>query len=116
MELLVELPELRPGEPPTTLTVEGVGVRQISSEPAGGVGQETQWDVRVAVDAAPGPAELRLIASFADGESVEVRRAVTVVPAADDDGTPVAALAAAVVALAALVGAAVVLRRRPRGP
>jgi hypothetical protein len=115
MDLLVELPELRPGEPPTSLTVEGDDIRQLSSEPAGRVGRETQWDVRVAVDAAPGPGELRLIASFADGEAVEVRRAVTVVPAADDDATPFGAIAAASVSLLALLAAAVVLRRRPRG-
>lgn len=116
VELLVELPELRPGEPPTALDVGGAGVRQLSSRPAGRGGQETQWNVRVAIDAPPGPAELLLTASFADGEVVEVRRAVTVVPATgDDDATPWAAVAAATVALAALVGAAIVLRRRPRG-
>jgi len=115
VELLVELPELRPGEPPTALSVGGDDVRQLSSRPAGRAGQETQWSVRIAIDAPPGPAELLLTASFADGEVVEVRRAVTIVPAtADDDATPFAAFAAAAVALAALVGAAIVLRRRPR--
>ena len=116
VELFVELPELRPGEPPTSLDVGGPGVRQLSSRPAGRLGQETQWTVRVAVDAEPGPTELLLTASFDDGETVEIRRAVTVVPAAADDGTPAGAVVAAVVALAALVAAAVVLRRRPREP
>ena len=114
VELLVELPELRPGEPPTALSVGGDDVRQLSSRPAGRAGQKTQWSVRIAIDAPPGPAELLLTASFADGEVVEVRRAVTIVPATADDATPFAAFAAAAVALAALVGAAIVLRRRPR--
>src|SRR5215203_4825797 len=95
MDLLVELPELRPGEPPTALAVAGDDIRQLSSELTGRVGRETQWNVRVAVDAAPGPGELRLIASFADGGTVAVRRAVTVVPATGDDGTPYGAIAAA---------------------
>jgi hypothetical protein len=112
VDLLVELPELRPGDPPTALDVRGAAVRQISSRAAGRVGVETQWRVRVAVVAEPGPSELRLRASFADGRVVEVRRAVTVVPAEADGGVPVAAAAAAAAGLLALLGAAVVLRRR----
>jgi hypothetical protein len=112
VDLLVELPELRPGAPPTALAVRGPAVEQISSRAAGRAGVETQWRVRVSVVAAPGPSELRLVASFADGEVVEVRRAVTVVPAAEGGGVPPAAVTAATVALLALIGAAIVLRRR----
>ena len=112
LELLVELPELRPGDPPTALDVRGPAVEQIASRAAGRNGVETQWRVRVSVVAEPGSSELLLLASFADGEVVEVTRAVTIVPPAGDDGVPVAAVVAAAVALLALLGAAVVLRRR----
>jgi hypothetical protein len=114
VELQVELPELRPDATPAELDVSGPGVRQLSSEAAGRAGEETRWRVRVLVTAAPGPTTLLLRARFDDGGSVEVRRAVTVVPAGADDGSgvPVAAVAAALVALGALLGAAVLLRRR----
>ncbi len=112
VDLSVELPELRPGELPTSLTVSGDGVRQLRSRAAGTFGRETRWEVRVHVGAAPGPTELVLRAGFADGDTVEVRRIVTVVPArADADGLPVAAAALAAFGLAALVAAAVFLRR-----
>jgi hypothetical protein len=114
IDLLVELPELRPGAPPTALEVRGSGVRQVSSRAAGRAGVETRWRVRVAVDAEPGPSELRLLASFAGGEVVEVRRAVTVVPGGDEDGVPLAGATAAVLGLLALMAAVVVLRRRPQ--
>jgi hypothetical protein len=113
LELRVELPELRPDASPTGLEVSAPGVRQLSSSPAGRVGEETRWRVRVVVDAEPGPVTLVLRALFADGRSVEVRRTATVVPPGTDGGSPpVAAIAAAVLGLAALLGAAVLLRRR----
>ena len=113
VELLVELPGLRPGEPPVALDVRGPAVEQIASRADGRVGVDTRWRVRVAVVAPPGASQLRLVASFADGEVVEVSRAVTVVPAADADAVPLPAVAAAAAGLLALLGAAVVLRRRP---
>jgi hypothetical protein len=116
VELRVELPELRPDVTPTGLEVLGEGLRQLTSSPAGRVGEETRWRVRIRVDAPPGPVDVVLRALFADGRHVDVRRVVTVVPAgAGGDSPPVAAIAAATVALAALVGAAVLLRRRAAG-
>ena len=113
--LRVELPDLRPGDPPTGLAVSGEGVRQLESESAGTFGRETRWRVRIHVGAAPGPTELLLTAGFADGSTVEVRRRVTVVPASgDDDGLPLAATAFAALGLLSLVAAAVFLRRPRR--
>ena len=112
--LRVELPQLRPGGPPSALAVSGAGVRQLSVEPTGLAGVESRWRARVRVDTAPGPLTLVLRAQFADGASVEVRQAVTVVPARARAGPAVpggllAGLAAAAVAIAA--AAAFVLRR-----
>ena len=115
VDLEIELPELRPGGPPTSLGVSGDGVRQLESRAAGTRGPETRWEVRVHVSAAPGPTELVLRAGFADGSTVEVRRVVTVVPArGDGDGLPVPAAALAALGLAGLVAAAVILRRPRR--
>lgn len=115
VELRIELPELRPGEPPAGLEVLGPGVRQLSSQADGRRGQETRWRVRVAVDAAPGLTELTLRASFADGSVVDVERAVTVVPASESGGgTPLAAFVAAGLGLVVLLAAAVALRRPRR--
>jgi hypothetical protein len=112
VELRIELPQLRPGEPPTAVDVLGAGIRQLSSRADGRRGDETRWRVRVAVVAEPGPIELVLRARFEDGRSVDVRRTATVVPAAPDEGPPTAAIAVAVAGLAGLFGAAVLLRRR----
>jgi hypothetical protein len=114
LTLRVELPRLRPGPPPTRLAVSGRGVRQLSAEAAGLVGVESRWRVRVRVDAAPGPVTLLLRAEFADGESVVVRHAVTVVPARPGDGTSSAALLAGAAAVIAAVGGAALLVRRAR--
>jgi len=116
VDLRVELPELRPGDPPTSLAVSGEGVRQLESDAAGTFGRETRWRVRIHVGAAPGPTELLLTAGFADGSTVEVRRRVTVVPANGDadDGLPLAATAFAALGLLSLVAAAVFLRRPRR--
>lgn len=114
-ELLVELPQLRPGPPPTGLEVAGRGVRQLSAEPAGRAGVETRWRARVRVEVDPGPLQLVLTARFAGGETVDVRQTVTVVPARGNDGVPVAAVAgAAVLAVAGTAVAALALRRARR--
>ena len=115
VDLRIELPELRPGDAPTSLEVSGDGVRQLRSRAAGTVGRETRWEVRVHVAAAPGPTELLLRAGFEDGSTVEVRRVVTVVPPrGDEDRLPVAAAALAALGLAGLLAAAVFLRRPRR--
>ncbi|HZG34255.1 MAG TPA: hypothetical protein VEY87_00260 [Gaiellaceae bacterium] len=114
--LEIELPLLRPGPPPTSLAVSGRGVRQLAADAAGRVGRETRWRVRVRVDAEPGPLQLLLRASFADGRSVDVRQSLTVVPARDPNGSPLPEVAAAATAAvgAALVALALVARRRAR--
>jgi len=115
VELEVELPELRPGDPPTSLAVAGDGVRQLRSRAAGMFGRETRWAVRVDVTAPPGPIELILRAGFADGSTVEVRRVLTVVPARrDEGGLPLAAAAFAALGLVGLVAVAVLLHRPGR--
>ncbi len=115
VDLQIEVPELRPGAAPTSLTVSGAGVSQLRSSAVGSVGRETRWEVRVHVAAAPGPTELLLQAGFPDGSTVEVRRVVTVVPASSEgDGLPVGAAAFAALALVGLVAAAVILRRPRR--
>jgi hypothetical protein len=115
VDLLVELPELRPGAPPTSLAVSGDGIRQLRVRAAGMVGAETRWQVRVHVSAAPGPVELLLRAGFGDGGAVEVRRIVTVVPARRrEDELPVAAATLAALGLVGLATAVVLLRRSGR--
>ena len=115
MTLDVELPRLRPGAPPTSLGISGRGVRQLSAEAAGLAGVESRWRVRVRVGAPPGPLTLLLRADFADGQTVVVRHAVTVVPAGSSGGTPTALLVGmAVVSVAAVGGLALLLRRGRR--
>ncbi len=116
MTLDVELPRLRPGAPPTGLGVSGGGVRQLSAEAAGLAGAESRWRVRVRVGAPPGPLTLLLRADFADGQTVVVRHAVTVVPAARSGGGTSTALLVGVAAasLAAAGGLALLLARSRR--
>jgi hypothetical protein len=115
MTLDVELPRLRPGAPPTGLSVAGDGVQQLSAEPAGLAGVESRWRVRVRVGAPPGPLALLLRADFADGETVVVRHAVTVVPAASGGGTSTPLLiGVAAVSVAAVGGLALLLVRGRR--
>ena len=115
VELLVELPELRPGAPPTSLAVSGDGIRQLRVRAAGKVDAETRWQVRVHVAAAPGPTELLLRAGFTDGGAVELRRIVTVVPAhPEEDELPVAAAMLAALGLVGVATALFLLRRPGR--
>jgi len=85
-ELRIELPQLRAGAPPVRLEVEGDGVTVLANSLRGVAGAETLWRVRLRVSPAVPPGELLLIlrAFFADGESVEVDGAVTVVPPAEE--------------------------------
>lgn len=115
--LRIELPQLRAGAPPVRLEVEGAGVTAVASRLLGVASAETRWSVRVRIDSAVAPGELLLVlrALFADGESVEVDGAVTVVPSAavPADSFPWLGVAAGVtVALTLALGALLVARRR----
>lgn len=85
-ELRIELPQLHAGAPPIRLEVEGDGVAVLASSLREVAGAETLWRVRLRVSPAVPQGELLLIlrAFFADGESVEVDGAVTVVPPAEE--------------------------------
>jgi hypothetical protein len=112
-ELVVELPRLRPGGPPKRLEVEGAGVEVLSTGLRALVGSETQWDVRLRAEAEPGRVPLVFRAVFADGKSVEVKDALTVVPAAEEGSFPWAAAGAGVaLVLGASAGALALARRR----
>ena len=88
-ELRVELPQLRPGAPPEKLEVEGPGLEVLSTRLQSVVASETRWTARVRADAETEPGVLPLVlrAVYADGESVEVEDAITVVPRGDASGT-----------------------------
>jgi hypothetical protein len=114
-ELRIELPQLRPGAPPERLEVEGPGLETLSTRLQGVVASETRWTARVRAeaDAEPGVLPLVLRAVYADGESVEVEDAITVVPAAaSDDRFPWVAAAAGTLFAVGLAAAALVFARR----
>jgi hypothetical protein len=115
--LLVELPQLRAGPPPTRLEVSGEGVTVLASTARAASGAESLWNVRLQVGPTTPPGELLLILRgvFPDGESVEVDGFVTVVPpppgAADPFPWPWIALGTAL-ALAAAGGVLLAAARR----
>jgi hypothetical protein len=112
-DIVVELPRLRPGAPPRRLEVVASGVEVLSSGLRGTKGSETRWNVRLRAEAPPGNVALVLRAVYADGRSVEVRTALTVVPADEPSSFPWAgAVAGVVLAFAVAAGALVVARRR----
>lgn len=120
-QLRIELPQLRAGSPPVRLEVEGAGVAVLASSLQGVAGAETLWNVRVRVSPAVPPGALLLIlrAFFADGKSVEVDGAITVVPpaAAPKASEPFPWLGVAVgvtLALALAIAALLLARRRRR--
>ena len=115
-ELRVELPQLRPGAPPERLEVEGPGLEVLSTRLQSVVASETRWIARVRADADTEPGRLPLVlrAVFADGESVEVEDAVTVVPASTltGDEFPWAGAAVGTLFAVALAAAALLFARR----
>jgi hypothetical protein len=118
--LTIEIPGLRRDHDPNALTVSGPGVRMLSSRPAGRLGQESRWLVRVRVETEPGPLPLELVARYPDGESVPVLQTLTVVPAVaasgqgPGSGAPVLAIAVALAALLAVVGVLFHFRKKSR--
>jgi hypothetical protein len=119
-QLRIELPQLRAGAPPVRLEVEGPGVAMLSSSLVGLVGSETRWNVRLGVSPALPPGELPLVlrAFFADGKSVEVDGAITVVPpapeASEAEPFPWLWVAAGVTLALAFAVAVLLLTRRRR--
>jgi len=116
-ELRIELPQLRAGPPPVRLEVEGDGVAVLSSSLQGFAGAETRWNVRLRVSPAvpPGDVPLKLRAVFADGESVELDGAITVVPPAGQASGAfpwLGVFAGVTLALAFAVAALLIARRR----
>jgi len=111
--LRIELPELRPGRPPSALDASAPGVRTLASELSGRRGKETQWRVRVDVRAEPGPVVLLLRARFEDGRFVTVRQAMTVLPATStpDSSRPVVAAVIGILGLLTGAAALALLRR-----
>jgi hypothetical protein len=91
-ELRVELPRLRPGAGPVRLELEAPGVEVLSSRLQAIVGSETRWTVRLRVDAQPGRLVIVLRPVYADGKTVEVHDALTVVPATEASDFPWAAV------------------------
>ena len=87
-DVRVELPQLRPGAPPSELEIEGEGIEVRSSELEGTLGSETFWNVRLRADGEPGIVPLVLRAVYDDGRSVEVDQQLTVVPAPEGSSFP----------------------------
>ena len=121
-QLRVELPQLRAGDSPVRLEVEAPGLTVLASNLQGIAGAETVWSVRVLVGPAVPAGDLLLVlrAFFADGRSVEVDGAITVVPGAEeapDEATgafPWLGVAIGVTLAIALAAAVLLLARRRR--
>lgn len=121
-QLRVELPQLRSGPPPVRLVVEGPGLTVLASSLEGIAGGETVWRVRVRVRPAVPAGDLALVlqAFFADGKSVEVDGAITVVPGAAEapekaaGAFPWLGVAIGVTLAVALASSVLLLARRRR--
>jgi hypothetical protein len=114
VDLLVELPSLRPGSNPVALEVEGEGLEVLSTRLVDAVGGDTLWTARVRVDSDPGQLPLLLRAVYADGRSVEVGQALVVLPGEEEssDSFPWLAAVLVVAAAIALAVATLLLARR----
>ena len=113
VDLVVELPSLRPGPNPVALEVEGEGLEVLSTRLVKAVGGDTLWSARVRVDSEPGPLPLLLRAVYADGRSVEVGQALVVLPGEESsDPFPWPAAVLVVAAAIALAVATLLLARR----
>ena len=112
-DVRVELPQLRPGAPPTGLEVEGEEIDVRTTELQELLGSETVWTVRLRAEGEPGIVPLLLRAVYDDGRSVEVDQQLTVVPAPESSSFPWPAVT--VGAFLAVAAAAVSLRLARRG-
>ena len=107
-DVRVELPQLRPGAPPSELEIEGEGIEVSSAELEGTLGSDTFWTVRLRAEGEPGIVPLVLRAVYEDGRSVEVDQQLTVMPAPEGSSFPWPAVA--IGAFLAVAFAAVSLR------
>ena len=114
IDLLVELPLLRPGSNPVALEVEGEGLEVRSTRLVDATGGETVWTARIRVDSDPGQLRIVLRAVYADGRSVEVDQVLIVLPGEEkvEDGFPWVAVVVGMTAAMALAAAALLLARR----
>ena len=115
VQLRVELPRLRPGPAPRRIALEGEGIQVLSTRLQGVKGSETVWSVRIRTDAPPGRLPLILRAVYADGKSVSVHEALTVVPAPETSSFPWVAVAGGTLLALALAGVLLGLARRRTG-
>jgi hypothetical protein len=115
VQLRVELPRLRPGPAPQRIAVEGEGIEVLSTRLQGVKGSETVWSVRIRTDASPGRVPLILRALYADGESVAVHDALTIVPGPETSSFPWVAVAGGTLLALALAAALLGLARRRTG-
>ena len=112
-DVRIELPQLRPGAPPTALEVEGEEIDVRTTRLQELLGSETVWTVRLRAEGEPGIVPLLLRAVYDDGRSVEVDQQLTVVPAPESSSFPWPAVT--VGAFLAVAAAAVSLRLARRG-
>jgi hypothetical protein len=112
VELLVELPRLRPGRRPVGLELEADGLEVLSTRLVDAVRTETLWAARVRVDSEPGTLPVVLRAIYSDGRSVDVNASLVVLGDEEESGFAwwKATLAAAVAV--GLGGALLVVARR----
>jgi hypothetical protein len=111
--LRIELPRLRAGAPPVRLEVEGDRVTILAGTLGGTIRGETVWNGDVRVDAEPGVLPVVLRAVYADGRSVEVDAALTVVPAEEKSSFPwTLAIVGVLLAVSLAIGLLAVARRR----
>jgi hypothetical protein len=111
-DVVVELPGLDRGPKLVRVEVAGEGVETLSARPAGSLGVDALWSVRLRVTAPPGPLTLVLRPFYADGGSAEFEQRLTVVPPEGGSFPWGAAIAGTGAVLAGALGALVVLRRR----
>jgi hypothetical protein len=112
VDLLVELPRLRPGPRPVALELEADGLEVMSTRIVGAAGGDTLWTARIRVTSDPGTLPILLRAVYPDGRSVEVDESLVVL--GDEEGGLAWRTAAIAVALAAGLAVAVLLLARRR--
>jgi hypothetical protein len=112
-ELTVELPLITPGPDLVRLELDGDGIELLATRELPNLpGPEAHWTARVRVDAPVGQAPYVLRPVYADGDSVEFRRAFTVVPGQEESFPWTYVVVGAALAVAAAAAALALLRRR----